>query len=61
MNEKPKSLEYDPEIAKFQCGQVGCNNLIEDWQDDLGGWYKMTPHGYVPMCRGCYGPPTGDR
>lgn len=58
---KLKYTEYDPEIAKLQCGQVGCKNKIEDWQDDLGAFFMVTPNGYVVVCKTCCGPLTGNR
>lgn len=38
-----------------------CEEAIGDWQDDLGEFWKQTPLGYLPVCKDCCGPLTGDR
>jgi len=48
-------------VAPLRCGEKGCDNLIGDWQDEYGGFCKNTANGYVPVCRECCGPLTGER
>ena len=48
-------------LALKECGEKGCIRLIGDWQDDVGGFCKDTENGYVPVCKECFGPLTGDR
>ena len=42
-----------------RCGK--CGDLIGDFWDDCGYFYKYFEDKYVPHCRSCTGPLTGDR
>ena len=53
--------DNEAELALTECGKSGCKNLIGDWQDDCGGFYQYTANGYVPVCKECCGPLTGER
>lgn len=51
----------ETDLALTECGEDGCNKLIGDHQDECGGFCKDTANGYVPVCKGCCGPLTGER